>query len=276
MEFLTDWGVVIALVCSGAAVAYGVVTSRWLLSLSPGNQEMQDISTGRAGGRDRVPAPPVHDHRRRRRRARDRARDRARGPGRQRHPGGGRLPDRGALLRLRRLHRHERLRARERARGGVGAFGRVRGAERGLQGRRDHGSARRGPGAARRGRLLRHPDRNGDRGARRHRRSDRPRLRRLADLGLRPSGRRDLHEGRRRGRRPRRQDRGRHPRGRPAQPGGDRRQRGRQRRRLRRHGGRPVRDLRGHGCRGDAARRADLLRRSAPWRPIRSSSAACR
>ena len=45
MEFLTDWGVIIALVCAGAAVVYGVVTSRWLLALSPGNQEMQDIST---------------------------------------------------------------------------------------------------------------------------------------------------------------------------------------------------------------------------------------
>ncbi|MET0614224.1 MAG: V-type H(+)-translocating pyrophosphatase, partial [Thermoleophilaceae bacterium] len=45
MEFLTDWGVLIALVCSGAAVVYGVVTSRWLLALSPGNAEMQEIST---------------------------------------------------------------------------------------------------------------------------------------------------------------------------------------------------------------------------------------
>ncbi|HEX5980518.1 MAG TPA: sodium-translocating pyrophosphatase [Thermoleophilaceae bacterium] len=45
MDFLTDWGVIIALVCSGAAVVYGVVTSRWLLSLSPGNTEMQAIST---------------------------------------------------------------------------------------------------------------------------------------------------------------------------------------------------------------------------------------
>jgi K(+)-stimulated pyrophosphate-energized sodium pump len=44
LEFLTDWGVVIALVCAGAAVLYGVVTSRWLLGLSPGNQEMQEIS----------------------------------------------------------------------------------------------------------------------------------------------------------------------------------------------------------------------------------------
>jgi K(+)-stimulated pyrophosphate-energized sodium pump len=45
LEFLTDWGVIIALVCAGAAVVYGVVTSRWLLSLSPGNAEMQAIST---------------------------------------------------------------------------------------------------------------------------------------------------------------------------------------------------------------------------------------
>ncbi len=44
MEFLTDWGVIIALACAGAAVIYGVVTSRWLLSLSPGNEEMQSIS----------------------------------------------------------------------------------------------------------------------------------------------------------------------------------------------------------------------------------------
>jgi K(+)-stimulated pyrophosphate-energized sodium pump len=44
LEFLTDWGVPIALVCAGAAVIYGVLTSRWLLSLSPGNAEMQAIS----------------------------------------------------------------------------------------------------------------------------------------------------------------------------------------------------------------------------------------
>ena len=44
MEFLTDWGVVIALACAGCALIYGVVTSRWLLALSPGNQEMRDIS----------------------------------------------------------------------------------------------------------------------------------------------------------------------------------------------------------------------------------------
>ena len=45
MEFLTDWGVPIALACAGAALIYGIVTSRWLLALSPGNKEMQAIST---------------------------------------------------------------------------------------------------------------------------------------------------------------------------------------------------------------------------------------
>ena len=117
------------------------------------------------------------------------------------------------------------------------------------------GPACRRPGAARRRRLLRDPDpRRQDRqgGGRRARRA---RLRRLADLGLRPPRRRDLHQGRRRRRRPGRQGRGRDPRGRSPQPGGDRRQRRRQRRRLRRDGRRPVRDLRGHRGRGDAARR---------------------
>ena len=77
-----------------------------------------------------------------------------------------------------------------------------------------------------------------------------PGLRRLAHLGVRPSGRRHLHEGRRRGRRPGGQGGSRHPRRRPAQPRRHRRQRGRQRGRLRRHGRRPVRDVRGdHGGR---------------------------
>jgi K(+)-stimulated pyrophosphate-energized sodium pump len=44
LEFLTDWGVIIALLCAAAAVVYGLTTSRWLLSLSPGNDEMQGIS----------------------------------------------------------------------------------------------------------------------------------------------------------------------------------------------------------------------------------------
>ena len=114
-----------------------------------------------------------------------------------------------------------------------------------------------GLGLARRLRLLLVPDRGAeplaDLGDPRPRRA---RVRRLADLGVRPARRRHLHEGRRRRRRPRRQDRGRHPRGRPAERGRDRRQRRRQRRRLRRHGRRPVRDLRRHRGRGDAPRHA--------------------
>ena len=52
----------------------------------------------------------------------------------------------------------------------------------------------------------------------------------------------------------------------PAQPGRDRRQRRRQRRRLRRHGRRPLRDLRGHLGRRDAARRPHLHRATSPAR----------
>jgi K(+)-stimulated pyrophosphate-energized sodium pump len=43
-DFLTDWGVVVALACAGVAVIYGAVTTRWLLSQSPGNERMQEIS----------------------------------------------------------------------------------------------------------------------------------------------------------------------------------------------------------------------------------------
>ncbi len=151
--------------------------------------------------------------------------------------------------------------------------------------RRGDGPARRRLGPARRRGLLRRcctrlgyaQDRDLE-GARR------PRVRRLADLDLRASRRRHLHEGRRRRRGPRRQGRSRHSRGRPAQSGRDRGQRRRQRRRLRRHGRGPVRDLRGDLDRDDAARRPDgvLARRergalpdrcSAPCRSSRRSSA---
>jgi K(+)-stimulated pyrophosphate-energized sodium pump len=43
-DFLTDHGVVVALVCAALAVAYGLLTTRSLLALSPGNAEMQRIS----------------------------------------------------------------------------------------------------------------------------------------------------------------------------------------------------------------------------------------
>ncbi len=43
-DFLIDHGVVVALVCAALAVAYGLLTTRSLLALSPGNEEMQRIS----------------------------------------------------------------------------------------------------------------------------------------------------------------------------------------------------------------------------------------
>jgi len=43
-SFLTDYGVVVALVCAGAAVLYGLVITQRLLAKSPGNERMQEIS----------------------------------------------------------------------------------------------------------------------------------------------------------------------------------------------------------------------------------------
>jgi len=43
-DFLTDYGVIVALACAGAAVVYGLLTTRWLLAKSPGNERMQEIS----------------------------------------------------------------------------------------------------------------------------------------------------------------------------------------------------------------------------------------
>ena len=44
-DFLTEYGVVVALVCAGAAVIYGLLITRSLLSRSPGNERMQEISS---------------------------------------------------------------------------------------------------------------------------------------------------------------------------------------------------------------------------------------
>jgi K(+)-stimulated pyrophosphate-energized sodium pump len=41
---LTDYGVVVALVCAGAAVVYGLIITQRLLAKSPGNERMQEIS----------------------------------------------------------------------------------------------------------------------------------------------------------------------------------------------------------------------------------------
>src|SRR5438128_2089264 len=44
MNWFKDHPVLIALVCSGVAVAYGVYLTQWLLKLSPGNERMREIS----------------------------------------------------------------------------------------------------------------------------------------------------------------------------------------------------------------------------------------
>ena len=74
-DFLTDYGVVFALGCAGAAVVYGALITQRLLAKSPGNERMQEISGAVQEGAQRLPEAPVHDHRRGRRRARDPARD---------------------------------------------------------------------------------------------------------------------------------------------------------------------------------------------------------
>jgi K(+)-stimulated pyrophosphate-energized sodium pump len=49
-SFLTNHGVVVALVCAACAVVYGAVTARSLLALSPGNEKMQSISAAVQSG----------------------------------------------------------------------------------------------------------------------------------------------------------------------------------------------------------------------------------
>ena len=43
-SFLTEYGVVVALVCAGAAIVYGLIITQRLLARSPGNERMQEIS----------------------------------------------------------------------------------------------------------------------------------------------------------------------------------------------------------------------------------------
>ncbi len=43
-DFLSDYGVIVALLCAGLAIAYGLLTTRSLLALSPGNEIMQGLS----------------------------------------------------------------------------------------------------------------------------------------------------------------------------------------------------------------------------------------
>ena len=156
------------------------------------------------------------------------------------------------LLGRRRLRRHERLGPRQRPHRPGGPARAGRRPPPGLPGWRSDRHVRGWPRPSRRHaelHRLQGPPSPG-----------RARLRRQPGVGVRPAGRRHLHQGGGRGRGPGRQGRGRHPRGRSPQPGGDRGQRGRQRRRLRRHGRRPLRRRRGHQGGGDAARPAPVPR----------------
>ena len=206
-SFLTNHGVVVALVCAACAVVYGVLTTRSLLALSPGNEKMQSISLAvQQGARAYL--------------NRQYATIAVVGVVLfvalifiQNIAVACGFADRRPAVGLDRLHRHERLRALQRSRRRGRALGRLAGAAGGLPRGRDHRPARRRPGADRRRRLLRRADLDLQRQPQDgRRRARRPRLRRLADLRLRAARRRHLHEGRRRGRRPGR------ARSRPASP----------------------------------------------------------
>ena len=80
-DFLTDYGVVIALVCAGAAVLYGALVTQRLLARSAGNERMQEISGAVQEGAKAYLNRQYTDHRRRRGPARDPDRD---PPGRRR------------------------------------------------------------------------------------------------------------------------------------------------------------------------------------------------
>ena len=269
-NFLTDHGVVVALVCAAAAVVYGAVTSRALLALSPGNETMRGLSLAIQEGASAylkrqytvigivgvvlfVALIPLQNI------------EVAIG-----FAIGGLASASAGFIGMN-VSVRANARVAEAARGGIGPALDVAFRGGAVTGMLVVGLAL--AGVAGYFGALTFDLRREHQGFRR--RADRPRLRRLADLRLRPTRRRHLHQGRRRRRGHRRQDRGRHPRGRPAQPGRDRRQRGRQRRRLRRHGSRPVRDLRGHRGGRDAARHPHLRAgepdpgRALPARPRR-------
>ena len=190
----------------------------------PGRERRQRADAGDFGRgparRQRLSEPAIPHDRDRRRGDPDNPVDHARLLGRAR------LSDRGRAFGRGRLCRDERVGARKCAHGPGRPRRARRRARHRVQGGSRHRHAGRRSRAARRRRLLLHPALHpaGRRSAPRARSDGRARLRRVADLDLRASRRRHLHQGRRCRRRSRRQGRGRHPRGRSAQPGRHRRQ----------------------------------------------------
>ncbi len=264
-DFLTDYGVVIALACAGAAVVYGAVVTQRLLRQSPGNERMREISGAVQEGAQAYLPPPVHDHRRRRAcpwlillAILQSDVDAAIG-----FVIGGAFSGAAGFIGMN-LSVRANARVAEAARGGVPPALDVAFKGGSVTGLLVVGLAL--LGVAGYFGILVLADK-----------TDKEAVDALVGLGFggslisvfARSGRRHLHQGRRRRRRPGRQGRGGDPRGRSAQPGDDRRQRRRQRRRLRRDGRRPVRDLRGHLGGGDAARRPHLRRSRARWRSTR-------
>ena len=148
-DFLTDHGILVALVCAGAAVVYGLTTARWLLAKSPGNEQMQEISQAVQEGASAYLTRQYQIIGVIGRGPGDRPGDR---PGPRTAIGfviGGVFSGAAGFIGMN-VSVRANARVAEAARGGVGA-----GTRGGLQGRRDHRHARGRPGAARRGRLLR-------------------------------------------------------------------------------------------------------------------------
>ena len=69
MDFFIDHAVLFALVCAGAAVAFGLYLTWWLLTQPAGNERMQEISGAVQEGAAAYLRQAVHDDRRRRGRA---------------------------------------------------------------------------------------------------------------------------------------------------------------------------------------------------------------
>ncbi len=189
-SFLTHHGVVVALVCAACALVYGALTARSLLALSAGNERMRSISAavqegakaylnrqyltiGAVGVVLFIILIPIQNIRV------------AIG-----FAIGGILSASAGYIGMN-VSVRANARVAESARGGVSPRTVRRVPRRG-----GDGHARRRTRAHRRRRLLRHPhrDRRRERAPRR-RCAHRTRLRRVADLGVRPPRRRHLHQG---------------------------------------------------------------------------------